>query len=173
MWTDTTCSSHKTRIPMAGWCGVMDEAGQTSWDAQLGPCSAQCQPRMVTVPVVPPAWWHIHSKAVSWVLPPKASHEPWARLNKQIQPNLSFQRGNFPLLPCQSSSWGCDPLIAVDGRGENLAWRRRCRTETYWVWALLPGAGHQIDFGCPHAGISSALDLLPVQPFSACSQGLT
>lgn len=32
----TTCSSHKTRIPVAGWCGAVGEAGQASWDAQLG-----------------------------------------------------------------------------------------------------------------------------------------
>lgn len=102
---DTTCSSHRNRIPMAGWCGTVDEAGQASGNAQLGPCSAHCQPRMVTVPVVPPGWWHINTKAVLWHwVTPKASQEPWARLNKQIQPNPSFQRGIFPLLPCQNSS---------------------------------------------------------------------
>lgn len=30
-----------------------------------------------------------------------------------------------------------------------------------------------MDFGCPCAGLSSALGLLPVKPFSAFSQGLT
>lgn len=81
------------------------------------------------MPVVPPGWWHIHTKAVSWhwvtLLPPKASQEPRARLGKQIQPNPSFQTGNSPLLPSQNSSWGCDPLLAMHERSENLTWRGR------------------------------------------------
>lgn len=118
---DTTCSSHKNTIPMAG---------QASWDAQLGPwdtrslqCSlsprhgdsACCAPRVVAQP---------HPGCVV-ALGDKASQEPRARLNKQLQPNPSFQTGNFPLPPhpCQSSSWGCDPLLAMDEGGGNLTWR--------------------------------------------------
>lgn len=45
MWLRQPEQRHQDRIPVAGWCGVMDEAGQASWDVQFGPWdtgSLQC-----------------------------------------------------------------------------------------------------------------------------------
>lgn len=94
MWVDTTCSSHKTKIPVAGWCGVMGEAGQTSWDAQLGPCSAQCQPRMVTVPVVAHPQQGCVVGAATQSQPRALGHA------EQTNPAKSFiSEGKFPSTP--------------------------------------------------------------------------
>lgn len=124
MWLAQPAAVTKPEFPwLAGvgpWVRLAKRPGMPSWvtghrslQSPLSPKdgdSACCAPRVV---------------ALGDTAATKASQEPWARLNKRIQANLSFQKGNFSLLPCQKSSWGCDPLLAMDERGENLTWRGR------------------------------------------------